>query len=192
MSKLILASASPRRKELLSEWVSEFDVKPADVDESRIGDESPIAYVARVAELKAKALAERYSDCYVLAADTTVALGQTIFGKPANQAEAIGVLKTLSGSQHEVMTAIVLKGPDICETRVVVTEVTFSLLSDTQINTYCDSDEPYDKAGAYGIQGRASKFVSEINGSYTNVVGLPLAQTATLLRKAGFVLNGDQ
>lgn len=192
MSKLILASASPRRKELLSEWLNAFDVMPADVDESRLGDESPRAYVARVAELKAKALSEQYPHRYVLAADTTVALGQTIFGKPADRVEAFEVLKTLSGSLHQVMTAIVLVGPGISETQVVVTDVTFSPLSDTQITVYCDSDEPYDKAGAYGIQGSASKFVSEINGSYTNVVGLPLAQTATLLRKAGFVLNGDQ
>jgi septum formation protein len=192
MSELILASASPRRKELLSQWLTAFEIKPADVDESRIGDETPKAYVARVAELKAKALAEKHPKSYVLAADTTVALGQTIFGKPADHAEAVAVLKTLSGTQHQVMTAIVLIGPDICQTQVVVTDVTFSTLSDAQIAVYCDSDEPYDKAGAYGIQGSASKFVSEIKGSYTNVVGLPLAQTATLLREAGFVLNGDQ
>lgn len=192
MSKLILASASPRRKELLSEWITTFEIKPADVDESRLGDESPRDYVARVAELKARTLAMKYPECYVLAADTTVALGHTIFGKPSDYEEAVSVLSSLSGTQHEVMTAIALIGPAITETQVVVTEVTFSTLAKAQIATYCNSDEPYDKAGAYGIQGSASKFVSEINGSYTNVVGLPLAQTATLLRKAGFVLNGDQ
>ena len=192
MSSLILASASPRRKSLLSELYEPFSIVPADIDESRIGNENPMDYVARVAKLKAQRIAEIHPNSIVLASDTCVAMGNTIFGKPNDVDDAKRILRCLSGSEHQVLTAIVTISEGVCQQQTIVTRVRFTELNDSQIAVYCQTNEPLDKAGAYGIQGYASRFVTSIDGSYSGVIGLPLVETATMLRNAGLILKGDE
>lgn len=174
--KVVLASRSPRRAELLTAAGIEFTVRAADVDESPWPNESPLDYVVRLAKEKAKAVAAD-ADEIVLAADTTVVLNNEILGKPQDRADATRMLRALSGLQHEVLTAICIKVGDRLETDVASTSVWFWPMSDAEIAKYVASGEPMDKAGAYGIQGRASKFIERIDGSYSNVVGLPVALT---------------
>ena len=180
--KLVLASRSPRRAELLAAAGLEFVVRAADVDETPFDAEAPRDYVLRVAESKARAV-QAAADEIVLAADTTVVIGTEIMGKPADAADAIQMLRALAGRQHEVITAICLRRGDDVETDIATTSVWFAPLSDAEIADYVASDEPMDKAGAYGIQGLASKFIDRIEGSYTNVVGLPVALTYRRLRE---------
>jgi len=189
MNKLILASASQRRKELLQQIGVYFSCMPMDIDETSLVGENAESYVLRLAEQKALAALPKSNGLPVLGSDTCVVLDEVIMGKPENEQDAINMLKRLSGRSHVVKTAVAV----CCETNskiqlcseVVETEVSFSELSDAQILNYVKSGEPMDKAGAYGIQGRAAVFVNSINGSYSNVVGLPLAQTAQLLDKMG-------
>jgi septum formation protein len=176
--KLILASKSPRRAELLSAAGIEFEIRAADIDETPRPGESPRDYVLRIAEEKARAIDGEL----VLAADTTVVLGGEIMGKPADAADAARMLRALSGRHHEVLTAIALKRSDQLETDLASTAVWFAPLSEEEIAGYVASGEPMDKAGAYGIQGLASKFVDRIEGSYSNVVGLPVALVWRRLR----------
>ena len=176
--RLLLASASPRRAELLNAAGYEFDVQPANVDESVHAREAPEDYVTRVAEAKASAVAPRADGRVVLAADTAVVVDGTILGKPADQADAARMLRLLSGRRHDVLTAVALPGI----TAVDRTTVEFAPLTDTQIEWYVASGEPLDKAGAYAIQGLASRFVTRIEGSYSNVVGLPVALVSALLK----------
>ncbi|MGB1882625.1 MAG: Maf family protein [Gammaproteobacteria bacterium] len=187
MGRLILASASPRRAELLGQLGVEFEVCPVDVDESRAGDEAVRDYVSRVAALKAQAaLTGSADDETILVADTAVAIGTRIFGKPADADDAREMLHCLSGRTHEVLTALVVsRRAQFHEALVVVTRVTFSVLDDEVIDAYWATGEPADKAGAYGIQGLGGVFVRSIEGSYSSVVGLPLAETAEVLNKAG-------
>jgi septum formation protein len=178
--KLVLASRSPRRAELLAAAGFQFTVRVADVDETPHDGEAPRAYVLRVAEEKARAVqADR--DEIVLAADTTVVLGREFMGKPADAADAARMLRALAGKRHEVITAICIKRSDGVQTDLSSTAVWFASLSDKEIADYVASGEPMDKAGAYGIQGLASKFIDRIDGSYTNVVGLPVALTYRLI-----------
>jgi septum formation protein len=178
--RLILASQSPRRAELLTAAGYEFDVIPADVDESVHAGEDAEAYARRVAEAKARAVLARSHGRPVLAADTVVVIDGHILGKPADAPDARRMLRMLSGRQHEVLTAVTLDAA----TRVERTTVEFATLTDEEIAWYVSSGEPMDKAGAYAIQGRASRFVLRIDGSYSNVVGLPMARVYELL-KAG-------
>lgn len=169
----------------------EFEIDPADVDESWTSDEDPVGYVARVASEKAVAVASRRrADEVVLAADTTVDLDGRILAKPVDHADAIAMLETLSGRSHETHTAVVVSGVDGLETVVVSTVVHFRRLSTAEIAWYVGTGEPLDKAGAYGIQGPAAAFVEWVRGSVSNVVGLPLAETVGLLRRAGVVIAG--
>lgn len=178
--KLVLASRSPRRAELLKAAGFEFTVRVADIDETPRNGEAPRAYVLRVAEEKARAVpADR--DEIVLAADTTVVLGNEIMGKPADAADAARMLRALAGNRHEVITAICIKQGHRVTCDIASTAVWFAPLSDAEIADYVASGEPMDKAGAYGIQGLASKFIVRIDGSYTNVVGLPVALTYRLI-----------
>jgi septum formation protein len=175
---LILASRSPRRAELLMAAGIEFEVRAADIDETPRQAEDPRKYVLRIAEAKARAV----DGDLVLAADTTVVLGNEIMGKPADRADATRMLRALSGNRHEVLTAIALRRGGQIETEIASTAVWFLPLSDTEVADYVASGEPMDKAGAYGIQGLASKFIDRIEGSYSNVVGLPVALVWRWLR----------
>lgn len=182
--RLILASASPRRAELLRAAGIEFDVHPAHVDERVLGDESPDAYVRRVAEAKARAINERFARAIVLAADTTVVADHHLLGKPIDVEDARRMLLLLSGRAHDVITAVTVIGPDQpVDTRTEVTTVEFSRLGDKEIDWYLATGEPMDKAGAYAIQGLASRFVTRIVGSYSNVVGLPVALVYEMLKR---------
>jgi len=185
--RLILASASPRRAELLRAAGIEFDVMPADVDESLHEGESPEQYVGRVANAKACGVLARSHGRPVVAADTVVVLDGHILGKPADAADARRMLEMLSGRRHEVLTAVSvsLGGPDdACPaaTGIERTTVEFAALCEGEISRYVASGEPMDKAGAYAIQGLASRFVTRIEGSYANVVGLPVALVYKLLK----------
>jgi len=185
VAELVLASGSPRRKSLLSDLDVDFIVVPADVDESSLVGEDAKTYVARVATLKAQAARESYPNAVVLAADTTVDRDGEILAKPVDAADAAAMLQSLSGREHFTHTAVCAAYGDLVDTVVVSTAVTFRSLGTEEIDWYVRTGEPLDKAGAYGIQGRAATFVSSISGSVSNVVGLPLAETIELLRKAG-------
>jgi len=180
--KIVLASRSPRRAQLLAAAGIEFTVRVSDVDETPLGSEAPRDYVLRIAETKARAV-EANDDEIVLSADTTVVLGNTIMGKPSDAADAARMLRALSGNRHEVITGICLRRGDRVVSDIATTSVWFAPLSDTEIADYVASGEPMDKAGAYGIQGLASRFIDRIDGSYSNVVGLPVALTYRLLRE---------
>ena len=185
MAELVLASGSPRRKSLLSDLDVDFIVVPADVDESSLVGEDAKTYVARVATLKAQTVRESYPNAVVLAADTTVDRDGEILAKPVDAADAASMLRSLSGREHFTHTGVCVAHGDLVDTVVVSTAVTFRCLGTEEIDWYVRTGEPLDKAGAYGIQGRAAAFVSSISGSASNVVGLPLAETIGLLRKAG-------
>jgi septum formation protein len=185
--RLVLASASPRRAELLRAAGIDFDSMPADVDETMHDGESPEQYVQRVANAKACGVLARSHGRPVVAADTVVVVDGTILGKPTDAADATRMLKMLSGKRHQVLTAVSvsLGGPeDACPAATALerTTVEFASLSDAEIAEYVQSGEPMDKAGAYAIQGRASRFVTRIEGSYANVVGLPVALVYNLLK----------
>lgn len=171
---LILASASPRRREILERAGIEFDIRAAGVDESAAAGESPREHVCRLARAKAEAVA-RPGDGIVLGADTVVVVDEEILGKPANAGDAARMLRLLAGRWHEVITGVCLR----TDSRVIVdaetTRVRFALLTEDEIRGYVASGEPMDKAGAYAIQGLASKFIDRIEGCYFNVVGLPMA-----------------
>jgi len=185
VGRIILASASPRRAELLQAAGIAFEVMPAHVDETARDGESPHAYVSRVAEAKASAIAARADHRIVLAADTTVVVGGEMLGKPADDADAKRMLRLLSGRVHEVATGVTVScGPSLT-TKVESTEVAFAALSENEIAWYVATGEPRDKAGAYAIQGYASRFITRIAGSYSNVVGLPIALVYDLLKAAG-------
>lgn len=184
--KLVLGSASPRRLELLEQiGVRPDDVRPADIDETPRKAEPPRDYALRLALEKARAIALA-PDEVALCADTVVALGRRILAKPADAGEAARFLGLLSGRRHNVITAVALRSPQRVWTRTVVTSVKFKSLSDIEIGAYLRSGEWRGKAGGYAIQGLAAAYIPRINGSYSNVVGLPLAETANLLTGAGY------
>ena len=184
--RLILGSGSPRRRELLAQiGVTADDIRPPDIDETPQKAELPRPYCIRMAAEKARAVQAEASDI-VLSADTTVALGRRILGKPEDAAEATAFLKMLSGRRHRVITAVAVRLGDRLWERDVVTQVRMKNLSDPEIAAYIASDDWRGKAGGYGIQGPAGAFIPWINGSFTAVVGLPLAETAGLLQAAGY------
>ena len=187
MPALYLASASPRRRELLTQIGVDFSVQVADIDETPLPDELPDAYVARLAQAKARAAQAKIPvlDACVLGADTCVVLKGRILGKPQNREDALQMLAALSGSTHEVLTAVALAQHDHCPVQVVRTQVQFRSLREGEALAYWETGEPQDKAGSYGIQGLAAVFVREIKGSYSAVVGLPLCETAQMLEQAG-------
>ena len=191
MADVVLASGSPRRKSMLADLEVDFVVVPADVDESTVTGESAIDYVQRIAVLKAMTVGSTHPSDVVLAADTTVDLDGTILAKPVDDDDAKLMLRSLSGREHLTHTAVCIARAVTVETALVSTAVTFRVLSDDEINWYVGTGEPLDKAGAYGIQGRAAGFVASIAGSVSNVVGLPLAETTKLLRNAGVRVAGS-
>jgi len=181
--QLVLASASPRRAELLKTAGFTFEVRPADVDETPRPAEPAATYVLRVARDKALAAAERVNgnDAWILAADTVVVVSGRILGKPTGPAEARRMLSMLSGVVHEVLTAVVVRHAGSETSEVVSTRVRFTALSAAEIDWYVESGEPDGKAGAYAIQGLGSRFVDWIEGSWSNVVGLPVATVYRML-----------
>ncbi|PKH85684.1 Maf family protein [Colwellia sp. Bg11-28] len=190
--KLILASQSPRRRELLAQLGYQFSVQASDIDETVEKAETAYDYVLRLAKQKAQHVldllpeAEQLNSC-VLGSDTSVVFNGEILGKPDNEEDCIDTLSLLSGNQHQVLTAIALVSHEGVKGQVITTEVTFKTLTKAEISAYWLTGEPQDKAGSYGIQGIAGQFVKTINGSYSAVVGLPLYETAQLLANAGFV-----
>ncbi|MGJ0427740.1 Maf family protein [Methylobacter sp.] len=186
--QLILASASPRRKELLDQIKVTYAVNPIDLDETPHINESPLDYVKRVAaEKSAACVAQVGVSVPVLAADTAVVLDDLIMGKPKNQQDAIAMLTQLSGRTHQVYSAISLRGREHWQA-VSITDVTFRPLTEQEMLAYWHSGEPADKAGSYAIQGMGGIFVASIKGSFSGVVGLPLFETAELLAKQGIEL----
>jgi septum formation protein len=186
--RLILGSGSPRRKELLAQiGVFADDIRPPDIDETPLKGELPRPYCQRMARQKAAAV-QAGSDELVLCADTTVALGRRILGKPENAGQAAEFLLALSGRRHRVITAVALRLGGRHWLRDVVTTVQMKRLSDTELNGYLATNDWQGKAGGYAIQGPAGAFIPWINGSFTGVVGLPVAETAALLQAAGYPL----
>ncbi|MDB5760013.1 MAG: septum formation inhibitor Maf [Burkholderia sp.] len=196
--KIYLASKSPRRRELLRQIGVEFELlllrensaRGPDVPELVQPGEAPQAYVERVTREKAEAasatmLSRRLRVRPVLTADTTVTLDGRILNKPADDAEALSMLRMLSGRTHQVLTSIALKHHDELWQTTHASDVTFATLSEETMRAYCALPEPYDKAGGYAIQGRAAQFISHIAGSHSGIMGLPLFETAQLLQKAG-------
>jgi septum formation protein len=179
---LVLASGSPRRRELLAAAGLEFTVRPASVDETPLPGESPSAYVERLAEEKARA---SWRDGELtLGADTTVVVDDEILAKPEDPADAQRMLRRLAGRAHDVLTGYCVFDGAKARTGVARTRVVFHAMDDDEIAGYADSGEPFDKAGAYGIQGLASKFVERIEGCYFNVVGLPVSRVYALLKES--------
>jgi septum formation protein len=180
---LILASASPRRRDLLDQLGVRYSVEPAHIDEAQRVGEDASDYVQRLAQEKAQAVAARFPApaFIVLAADTAVVVDATVLGKPRDKDEALAMLSRLSGRWHTVLTAVCLRSASTMECQVVATEVEFAALSPAVCAAYLATSEAWDKAGAYGIQGLGGAFVRAIRGSYSNVVGLPLFETWQLL-----------
>jgi len=188
--RLILGSASPRRKELLGQiGIVPDEVRPPDIDETPERGESPLHYCRRIARQKAEAMRVA-PDEIALCADTTVALGRRILGKPGTAAEAAEFLLALAGRRHRVITAIAVRRGDRTWEREVVTAVKMKRLSDIELNAYLASGDWKGKAGAYGIQGPAGAFIPWIQGSYSAVMGLPVAETVQILAAAGYPVRG--
>ncbi|MEK6205797.1 MAG: Maf family protein [Amylibacter sp.] len=187
--KLVLGSASPRRLELLAQMcITPSDIRPADIDETPLKAELPLVYARRLAAQKAHVITHT-KDEIILTADTVVAVGRRILEKPENATQAVEFLNLLSGRRHRVITAIAIKSGDRLLEKQVTTAVKFKHMSDAELSAYIRSDEWQGKAGGYAIQGIAAAFIPWISGSYSNVVGLPLAQTAGLLSAAGYPMN---
>ncbi|WP_338867300.1 Maf family protein [Myxococcus stipitatus] len=184
---LVLASGSPRRRDFLSQLGLTFTVSAADIDETPHPGEEARAYVLRLAREKARVVAARSPGTWVLAADTTVALGMELLGKPQSPDEARQMLSRLSGKTHDVFTGVALAGRHE-EALAVHTRVTFRALSAAEIAWYVSTGEPVDRAGAYAIQGKGGFLVASVDGSPTNVVGLPLGETLALMERAGVPL----
>jgi len=192
---LILASASPRRAELLTAAGIPFEVRPAHIDERLRPAEDARTYASRVAVDKARAVAAQSNLQPVLAADTVVVIDGLVLGKPADTADARRMLGLLSGRTHEVLTAVALisaqpgRGEPVLDSEIASTAVQFAPLDTAEIEWYVATGEPSDKAGAYAIQGLASRFVTRIEGSYSNVVGLPMALVYAMCTRAGILLS---
>lgn len=194
--QIVLASASPRRQELLKNAGVEFVVKPANIPEIRRADEAPQAFAERMAREKARAVFAKERDQYVLGADTVVVVAagarratglspvhsDLVLGKPENEEDAARMLRLLSGQKHHVITGVCLLGSNFEDVRSETTAVHFCTLSDDDIREYIATGEPMDKAGAYAIQGAASRWISKLEGDYSNVVGLPVALVLRILQ----------
>ena len=187
--RLILASSSPRRRELLAQAGLTFDVVPAHIDETRRSSEAPTVYVQRLALEKAQTVHALHPSAYILGADTTVEIDGHALEKPTDRADAERMLRALSGRTHHVHTGLALLSPHNQRTHLETTSVTFNSIDQTELRHYLDSGEPYDKAGAYGIQGYAARWIPRIDGDYFNVMGLPLAAAVRLLKELGY--NSD-
>lgn len=187
---LVLASASPRRLELLAQLGLKPQVRPLDLPEVREVGETPLQYSRRVAMAKAAAgfdACARDPACLALGADTEVVIDGDVLGKPADAASALAMLKRLRGRSHQVLSSVALVGADFRDVRTSISTVRFGHPDDASLKAYVDSGEAFGRAGAYAIQGRAAAFIESLEGSYSGVVGLPLYETAAMLREAGVV-----
>ncbi len=182
-SSLILASSSPRRQQLLAQVGLQFEVFAPDIDESWLVNETPTAYVERLAQQKAQTVLALFPDAIVIAADTSLDLDGQIIAKPESKQHAFDIWRQLSGRCHDVLTGVCVACHGKQHSLVVRTEVHFQILSEHDMQCYWRTGEPQDKAGAYAIQGFAAQYVTHIVGSYSNVVGLPLQQTVQLLQQ---------
>jgi septum formation protein len=184
MTDLILASASPRRAEILQQIGVTFQIAPADIDEIPMSQELPISYVQRMAQEKMQHVIDTVAgnSTAVLGADTSVVLGSKIYGKPKIQEEAMAMLADLSGKTHQVLTAVAMGNNQHCVSKLSATDVKFRELDPRECLDYWKTGEPLDKAGGYAIQGLGAVFVEKISGSFSGVVGLPIEQTAQLLK----------
>lgn len=191
---IVLASQSPRRRRLLEALGVEFVIKPVDIDERPIEGEAAEAYVLRLAKEKALASFKRGDSekaAAILAADTIVVFDKALLGKPKDEAEGVSMLMRLSGKTHEVFTGVsVMRPAETMETALVKTEVRFRAFTKAQAESYMQTGEPLDKAGAYAVQGIGAALVDEVKGSYTNVIGLPVKETLELLKRAGGYTHG--
>jgi septum formation protein len=188
MTRIFLASTSSRRKELLSQLGVEFDVLKIDIDETPLRDEKPESYVQRMALEKANAGWElcKKQQSLVIAADTSVIIDQQILGKPCSEQDAEKMLISLSGRSHQVMSSVAVMNQESPFVALNVNTVRFSKLTDEQIEWYLNTREGIDKAGSYAVQGLAAQFIEHIEGSYSGIMGLPLYETALLLKQAGY------
>ena len=193
MSYIVLASASPRRAELLRQIGVQFQQQVAEIDESLRNNEAPDAYVARLALEKARAVRARLGDdeVPVLGADTAVVVNNDILGKPRDEAHAVEMLRRLAGREHRVLSAVALVG-DHEAYRVSESRVCFRALTDDETKAYWRTGEPTDKAGGYAVQGIGAIFIEQLHGSYSGVMGLPVFETAQLLQEFGIRLPGNQ
>ncbi len=192
LQAIYLASASPRRSALLRQIFVPHQILVPNIDESRLPAESPADYVVRLARAKAQRIWSRLKPEEikpVLAADTTVALGEEIFGKPADRSEGLAMLQRLAGRTHQVYTAVALAHDGGLDHALSVSDVSFRSLSAAECHAYWNSGEPHDKAGGYAVQGLAAAFITGLSGSYSGVMGLPLAETAQLLTRVGWSLH---
>jgi septum formation protein len=185
--EIVLASASPRRQELLKNARIPFSVRPANLREVRRPNEDPRAFAERMAQEKANAVHESIPNGCILAADTVVVVDDLVLGKPDSAADAARMLRLLAGRQHKVITGVCLLGTGFKDVRSETTKVQFNPLTDDEIQQYVSTGEPMDKAGAYGIQGLASRWISKIEGDYFNVVGLPVALVWGMLHEHGLL-----
>ncbi len=184
---VVLASASPRRRELLRHILPEFQVQSADIDETPAAGETPESIVQRLASEKARNVALKTPSHAVLGSDTVVAIGTTVLGKPKNEKDFLGMMNRLSGTLHHVYTAVSLVHQGVTKVILVSTEVEFSQINEREARQYWNTGEPADKAGGYAIQGIGGQFVKNIHGSVSAVIGLPLYETKALLKGAGIV-----
>jgi septum formation protein len=185
--KLILASQSPRRSELLRQITDQFEIIPSSIEEKVDYGWRPEENARLLARAKAEDVAKKYPHCWVIGADTLVALHQEILGKPEDVSDAQRMLSRLSGKEHRVMTGICVVSPTKTLDKSVTSKVRFKSLTDEEISNYIQTGEPMDKAGAYAIQGKGSFMVREYSGSKTNIIGLPLDELKVLLKKTGFL-----
>lgn len=190
--KLCLASSSPRRQQILAALGLEFDVRPTDVEESRLSGESPDRMVLRLAVAKSRAVTSADTPAVVIGADTAVVVDGEILGKPGDVDDALRMLARLSGRAHRVLTGVAVRDPSGTATALSSTDVTFREIARDEALAYWQTGEPGDKAGAYAIQGLGGAFVSRVDGSYTGVVGLPVFETLTLLKRAGIDIFREQ
>jgi septum formation protein len=188
-ASLILASASPRRQELLRTVGLKFKIIPAHVNEDYLAGESPRQHVKRLSSDKAMVIAKKYPEAWVLGADTIVVIDGLVLGKPKNEFQAREMLQKLSGREHKVFTGFTIArlAAEIYQTKVIQSAVQFKTISPKEMKWYVACDEPYDKAGGYAVQGKGACFIKSIRGSYTNVIGLPLCEVLEAFNKLGSI-----
>jgi septum formation protein len=187
---IVLASASPRRIELLRLLVKGFEILPSQVKEELIPGESPETMVLRLARMKAESARVQRPHATIIGADTVVVCDHQVFGKPSSQQDAAVMLRALSGRRHQVLTGVCVGSPGGWDVRLSETTVVFSPLSETEIADYLTTGEPQDKAGGYAIQGYGARFIERVEGCYFNVVGLPMSLLYRMLKEAGGKING--
>ena len=189
MAGIILASGSPRRKEILRSLGLDFEIIKPDINEAHFDDETPEKYCVRLAETKAHEISRTHKNSLVIAADTIVVIDENILGKPKDRGEAFNMLKILQGRQHEVLTGIAIARGENLSSGFERTFVKFRALTDNQISSYISTGESDDKAGGYAVQGKGALLIEHINGDYYNVVGFPVCKFGFMLEKFGYVLE---